>query len=167
MNSFKHLYIVRHGKSEWDYGDIPDIDRPLKERGIRDGYNMAKRLLNNGIIPDKIISSPAIRALHTASIFARVFKFPFAEIEIRESIYMATSNFMFDIIKQTDDQYNSLMIFGHNPTFTDLANYFLKNKIENMPTTGIVLLKFEAKSWLELIHLIPVESFFDFPKNIK
>lgn len=167
MNSIKHLYIVRHGKSEWDYGNVPDIDRPLKERGIRDGYHMAKRLLLNGSVPDKIISSPAVRSLHTASIFARVFKFPYAEIEINESIYMATSNLMLNIMKQTADQYNSLMIFGHNPTFTDLANHFLKDKIENMPTTGIVKLKFATKSWKELNHLKPIESIFDFPKNIK
>ncbi|MCK5170441.1 MAG: histidine phosphatase family protein, partial [Bacteroidales bacterium] len=75
MNSFKYLYIVRHGKSIQDYGNISDIDRPLKERGINDGYKMAERLLVQNKIPEKIISSSAVRALHSATIFARTLNF--------------------------------------------------------------------------------------------
>ncbi|HAF28966.1 MAG TPA: hypothetical protein DCG75_07945 [Bacteroidales bacterium] len=165
MNSIKQLYIVRHGKSEWDYGEVPDIDRPLKERGIKDAYTMANRILSEGNLPDRILSSPAIRALHTASIFARTFKFPYHEIVIQEAIYMASFNLILDIIKRTENSYNSVMIFGHNPTFTDLANYFLKEKIDNMPTTGIVKLKFETQSWFNINEIKPIESSFDFPKN--
>ena len=70
----KKLYIVRHGKSTWDYESTSDIDRPLKERGIKDAYSMSERLLDKIQIPELIISSNAIRALHTATIFARTFK---------------------------------------------------------------------------------------------
>lgn len=165
VDPYKYLYIVRHGKSVWDYGEISDIDRPLKDRGINDGYSMAKKLLAKRNLPDIIISSPAIRALHTASIFARTFKFNYHEIVINEAVYMASFNLIVDIIKQTRDSYNSVMIVGHNPTFTDLANYFLKNKIENMPTTGIVRLKFKTQSWLNISEIEPIDSSFDFPKN--
>ena len=163
----KHLYLVRHGKSINNYDNLSDIDRPLKERGIHDGYTMAERLLNKNIVPEKIISSPAIRALHSATIFARTFGFKYHEITINKDIYLAEFNTMLDIIKQTNNDVNSLMIFGHNPTFTDLAYYYLGNKIENMPTTSIVGLKFNTNSWLEIKELKPVESFFDYPKNIK
>jgi len=166
MNSFKYLYIVRHGKSIQDYGDISDIDRPLKERGINDGYKMAEHLLVQDKIPEKIISSPAVRALHSATIFARTFNFSYNKIVVKEGFYLAGINIVLDIIKQTEDSINSLMIFGHNPTFTDLANYFLKNKIDNMPTAGIVGLKFEINSWSEIDQVNAVDSFFDYPKNI-
>ncbi len=166
MSSFKYLYIVRHGKSVQNYGDISDIDRPLTERGVIDGYTMTERLLDQNKIPEKIISSPAVRALHSATIFARTFNFPYNEIIVTESLYLAETNIVLNIVKQTVNSINSLMIFGHNPTFTDLANYFLKNKINNLPTTGIVGLKFEINSWSEIDQVKTIESFFDYPKNI-
>ena len=166
MNSFKYLYIVRHGKSIQNYGDISDIDRPLTERGINDGYTMAERLLVQEKIPEKIISSPAVRALHSATIFAKTFNFSYNEIIVNEDFYLAETNIVLDIIKQTVNSINSLIIFGHNPTFTDLANYFLKNEIDNIPTTGIIGLKLELNSWSEIDQAKTLESFFDYPKNI-
>ena len=162
----KDLYIVRHGKSTWDIEGISDIDRSLKERGINDAYKMAERLLVQDRIPQKIISSPAVRALHSATIFARTFNFPYNEIIINEGIYHAGMNVMLSIIQQVDDNINSLMVFGHNPTFTDLANHFINNKIANVPTTGIVGLKFETNSWKEIGKSKPKDWFFDFPKKI-
>ena len=44
----KDLYLVRHGKSTWDTENISDIDRPLKEQGISDGYKLAGKLLSQG-----------------------------------------------------------------------------------------------------------------------
>ena len=166
MNSFKYLYIVRHGKSIQNYGDISDIDRPLTERGVIDGYTMAERLLDQEKKPEKIISSPAVRALHSATIFARTFNFSYNEIIVNKNFYLAETNIVLDTIKQTVNNINSLMIFGHNPTFTDLANYFLKNEIDNIPTTGIVELKLELNSWSEIDQVKALESFFDYPKNI-
>ena len=166
MAVYKDLYIVRHGKSTRDYGDISDIDRPLKERGINDSYTMAQRFLINGKIPDKIISSPAIRALHSATIFARTFNLPYNKIFIDEVIYMAGTKFMIDFIKKTENDVKSLMIFGHNPTFTHLANFFLDKNIGNLPTTGIVGIRFRINKWSEIDRIKPIESFFDFPKNI-
>lgn len=161
----KKLYIVRHGKSTWEIEDIQDIDRSLKERGINDGYKMAERLLTKNNIPDLIVSSPAVRALHSATIFARSFKYPYEDIIINDEIYMAGTHEILELITQTKDQIQSLMIFGHNPTFTDLANYFLSETIDNIPTTGIVGLTFDIKSWKEIDKKKLKEWFFDFPKN--
>ena len=105
----KNLYIVRHGKSSMDIGDVQDIDRPLKDRGIFDGYSMSARMLKEGKIPELIISSPAIRALHTAIIFARNLKYPLIKIELNKDIYMAEMNTILNIIAQSDDKIQSLM----------------------------------------------------------
>lgn len=165
MSPFKNLYIVRHGKSINSYDNSPDIDRPLKEKGIHDGYTIAERLLDKNIIPDKIVTSPAIRAIHSATIFARTLGFQYQEIAIIEEIYNAEPNTILDIIKQTSNDVNSLMLFGHNPTFSDVAKYFLGNEIDSMPTTSIVGLKFNTKTWQEIENLEPIESFFDYPKK--
>lgn len=161
----KELFIVRHGKSNRDIEDIADIDRPLKERGIEDGYKMAERLVKQNKIPDKIISSPANRALHSATIFSRVFNYPYHEIQINEKIYSAGTHQMLDIIKDVPREIDSLMIFGHNPTFTDLANYFIENEIDNVPTTGIVDILFEINSWVDIEKIKMKDWYFDYPKK--
>lgn len=165
MTAYKHLYIVRHGKSDRDFVDVPDYDRPLKERGIVDSYKMASVLVQKKIIPQAIITSHAIRALHTAMIFARTFKFPLKNINISEDLYLSSENKHLEIFKEIDDSINSLMIFGHNPSFTDLANYFLHNKIEEIPTSGVVGIKFENDSWKNIAKFKPIEYFFDYPKK--
>lgn len=160
---YKHLFIVRHGNSPGNRNGISDIDRTLNEQGIIDSLLMSEQLSNNGNLPDKILSSPAIRAFHSATIFARTFNYLINDIIINDEIYLADKNIMLNIIKQTDNKVQNLMIFGHNPTFTDLANHFLKNKISNMPPSGIVGLTLELESWSKIDRKIVVDSFFNYP----
>ena len=72
---------------------------------------------------------------------------------------------MLDIIKDIPREIDSLMLFGHNPTFTDLANYFVGNEIENIPTTGIVDILFEINSWSDVEKIKVKEWFLDYPKK--
>jgi len=161
----KRLYIVRHGKSTWDYDLVKDEDRPLKERGIADSYKMAERLAGNGNIPEMMISSTGIRALHTAVIFHRVFGLPKQALCIDPDLYLADENDLMDIIFGFDDKVHSIMIFGHNPGFTDLANYLSNLNIMNIPTTGIVILDFDIEKWTETGRDKITKEYFDFPRK--
>ncbi len=165
MAEEKLLFIVRHGKSTWDYPAVSDIDRPLKDRGIKDAYEMANRVLKNAILPDAVISSPAARALHTAIIFSRVLNFPADEIIINQDIYLAEYLEIMSVITSTDDSRKSLMIFGHNPGFTELANYLSRLNIDNIPTAGLVMLRFKADSWKGIGRKCLSSEFFDSPHN--
>jgi len=162
----KQLHIARHGKSSWDTGGIADIDRPLNERGVATAYLMAQRLSDRGVIPDLMISSPAVRALSTTLIFLRVMKLPASILQINESFYMGNVDELVQIIRSTDDRFSSLMLFGHNPAFTVLANRFLIHGIENIPTAGIVSLSFPALKWKEIDRTKPDEEVFDYPKHL-
>ena len=64
----KTLYVVRHAKSSWEYHELPDMDRPLKGRGIRDAHLMASWLQDLLSTVPVLYSSPATRTLHTAMI---------------------------------------------------------------------------------------------------
>jgi phosphohistidine phosphatase len=161
----KTLYIVRHGKSTWDYDGVKDSDRPLKEKGISDAMIMAERLKNSSRIPDQIISSSAARALHTAIIFNRSLKIPEKNFKIDSDLYAATVDEILDVIYGVDDSVNSLMIFGHNPGFTELANYLCNLKIDNIPTSGIVMITFTTEKWIKLNRNVVMNEFFDFPGN--
>jgi phosphohistidine phosphatase len=162
----KHLYIVRHAKSSWDYEDISDIDRPLCTRGIRDAVTMAGRLKSNGDIPTLMISSPACRAIHTATIFARILKFPTEKIMISEKTYPGSINDILQILEKIEEHHSSVMIFGHNPVSTELANYFLKYPVDNVPTAGVVTLNFSGDSWKDLRESKAKSELVDFPKKV-
>ena len=80
----RQLFIVRHGKSSWE-SEVRDIDRPLTERGVRNSYEMAERLLRAGLVPEKIYSSNGVRALHTAVIMARSWQLSSEVISVLSS----------------------------------------------------------------------------------
>lgn len=163
MSEKKELFIVRHGKSSWDMPDISDIDRPLKLRGIRNAYEMARRLKIERKVPDAFISSPANRALHTAIIFLNVFELPYSQLTIDEHLYGKGLKEIEDLIKNQPDDLNRLMIFGHNPDFTELARKYAKNTIFEMPTCSIAQICFECDKWSEIGRETVISEFLDFP----
>ncbi|NBC81914.1 MAG: histidine phosphatase family protein [Bacteroidetes bacterium] len=165
MSAPKILHIVRHGKSTWDYEEVVDIDRPLKERGINDAHKMAERLKQAYAKPQWIITSPASRALHTAAIFARELEISFDNIRIKPIIYNAGEEDIFKLIYDTDNAINHMILFGHNPTFTVFANLFYPEYIHNMPTSGIVSLTFETDKWKTIKKDNLIKSNFDYPKK--
>ncbi len=161
----KSLFIVRHAKSSWKNLEISDLDRPLNARGYRNAYEMAKRLKDKQIKPDLVYTSPAIRALHTAVIFIRYLNFDFNILHLKDEIYEACSSEIIDLIAKTDTSINKLMIFGHNPDFTDLANDLAGENIYNIPTCGIVAIDFDFETWSSILDTKGKMQYYDFPKK--
>jgi phosphohistidine phosphatase len=165
MKQLKVLHVVRHAKSAWDDDGVADIDRPLKSRGIKNAYEISRRLKLSDLVPQKIISSPADRALHTAVIFARVFDYPMTELEISSVLYATSTEKILDLIRNLSDTYQSIMIFGHNPDSTDLVNHFIKSPVDNIPTAGVATLKFNSASWKEIHRRNLDQHIFNFPNK--
>jgi phosphohistidine phosphatase len=161
----KRIFIVRHGKSSWELDSVDDIDRPLNNRGISDGYKMSARLIKLKQIPELLISSNAVRALHTASIFHRELNMSADLLKIDPSLYLAGVGTILDVIYSVDDKWESLMIFGHNPGFTEISNYLSNLNISNVPTTGLVTLDFDTDKWTEVDRSLLVGENFDFPRK--
>jgi phosphohistidine phosphatase len=162
----KTLVILRHGKSTWDYLSVTDVDRPLKENGINNTLLIASKLKENKIFPQRIITSHANRALHTALIVARELNFPFSEIEIEPFLYHDSEEEIVQYLYQIENNINSIFLFGHNPTFTYLSNLFLTNKIENLPTSGTVIIQFDCQNWSEISIRTKTAETFIFPKSV-
>jgi phosphohistidine phosphatase len=161
----KRLFIVRHAKSSWDDPSLDDIDRPLNNRGKKNAPEMGIRLLKQGILPDLLISSPAKRAFTTAKSIAEKIGYAKKNIQIDEGLYHGSSNSMISIIQSLDDEINSVMIFGHNPGFTDFANMLCGINIYNIPTAGIVAIDFNTDTWSEVNYNAGELVFFDYPKK--
>jgi len=159
----KQLLLVRHGKSDWGNLDLKDFDRPLNKRGKENAPEMAERLLSKSFKFDLIVSSPAKRAKTTAKYFAEAYHT--SEIQFEESIYEASATTLLQVINKLDDSANTVMMFGHNPGFTDLANELSHADIYNIPTAGMVLISFPFNSWSMVSKGTGELVFFDYPKN--
>lgn len=164
----KELTLIRHAKSDWGNEHLKDIDRHLNERGYSDAYQLSDWYFNNHEVPEMIISSTATRALNTALIFARALNFDMKNFVLEKIIYESSVATLLSIIKKQSDSKKSLMLFGHNPTITDLFNELCKDVfIDNIPTCGIMKINFGANSWKEICDKNAKLNFHKFPKDYK
>jgi len=160
----KILLLVRHAKSSWDDPSLSDFDRPLNERGKSDAPVMAHRLIDNKVKVDAFISSPAKRASRTARVFAKEYKRKKGDIIYKTELYGAGESEIFDVIEKTDDKFDTIALFSHNPGLTDFANQLTETKIDNIPTCGVFGVKSNADSWTDFKKAKKEFWFFDYPK---
>jgi phosphohistidine phosphatase len=134
------LLLIRHSKSSWDF-NLEDKNRPLSERGIIDANKVFTELFNLIDVNDfNIISSNSERTLLTASIFASVFKLNINTIHFINELYTFDLLNFEKVIKENFT--NNLIVFGHNNALTDFVNKYSEKYFENIPTSGVVILKF-------------------------
>ncbi len=122
-------------------------------------------MLKKKNIPELIITSTATRASHSALIFSRVLHMREESLIFSKDLYLAGTDDILSVIYGVDDSVEKLMIFGHNPGFTYLANHLSNMQIMNVPTTGLVILEFDIDKWTEISRDKIVREEFDYPKN--
>lgn len=161
----KQLLIIRHAKSEWGDFNIKDFNRPLNGRGHKNAPEMSSRLLSKNLIPQQIVSSPALRAITTAEYFAKTFGINSTDIIKEPEVYDALPFSLLDIINNFDDSKNFIALVGHNPGLTNLVNLYCDTSIQNIPTCGMALIHFPFDSWKMLSRGTGDLLLFDYPKN--
>ena len=124
----KTIYLIRHAKAAKKKEKSSDFKRTLVKQGQEEAKLMARKLKRERIIPELIISSPASRSLETAHIYAKKLGYPVKKIMLNETLYedMSEEALLF-IVRNQDDKYGSLMMFGHDPSFSNFTNYLLKD----------------------------------------
>ena len=161
----KTLYLVRHAKSDWENRNLLDIERHLNERGYSNANMMSKSLKEKKITPNLIISSPAVRALSTALIFARNLNYSPNTILIKEELYETSVKDYLSVISTIKDEFNTIFLFAHNPTISSLADALTKTLPIEMPTCALAGINFDMNSWAD-IKIKKGELFlFDYPKK--
>ena len=163
----KQLYLVRHAKSSWDDPSLSDFDRPLNKRGKRDAPFMGSLLKKMGIKPDLIITSPAVRALMTAKHFVKALGIQKKLIHQEEILYAAETEDILKVIRECDDKFDRLMLFGHNPGLTECANYLCHHPIDNIVTAGVYGLKFDFDTWQKIDRDKGIFQFYEYPKKYR
>ena len=144
----KTIFVLRHAKSSWNNSSLSDFERPLNERGKEAAPFMGEFMKKNDFAPDLIISSPAERAKQTAEYVKKAADFP-AEIRFDEKIYEASPLRLLEVISQTDENAEKLLIVGHNPGFEGLVRV-LSGKDARMPTAALAVLDLDIGDWAEI-----------------
>jgi len=160
----KILILVRHAKSSWDDPSLSDFERPLNERGKKDAPEMAKRLSSKKIRIDAFVSSPAKRARQTCKYFTKEFDPKRKNIVQEPKLYEAGEQNFYEVIEGFKNKWDSVAIFSHNPGISSFANSLTEDRIDDMPTCGVLAVKVETDKWKEFRTAKKEFLFFDYPK---
>ena len=144
------LYIVRHGIAidREDPKCPPDPERYLTEEGVDKTKQVAKAIAALGITPDLLLSSPYVRAMQTAEIFANALKYSKQKIRRTDLLLPgAESSALFRELAK-DKQASSVFVFGHAPHLDELiaAAIASKHHITALKKAGVAALKLKRVS---------------------
>lgn len=146
--SQKHqLFIMRHAKSDWSAPAGSDFERPLARRGVRDAPRMAAWLAEQGMLPEVIVSSPAMRAKQTVLAVVERLEIPAREVIWEPEIYAATLEQLLQVLDRYASAADSVLLVGHNPGLDSLIEYLADGRPEYrngklMTTAAVAVLGF-------------------------
>lgn len=160
------LTLIRHAKTEPQQAGQEDWDRQLESRGQHDAREMGQRLKQRKLKPDKLLTSPAVRALGTAQLLAREVGYASERIEQDERLYLASPKDMLKVVQELGGGARHLALVGHNPGISEFADRIATDRrIDNMPTAAVFTLEFDIAQWSELAWKSGVNAQFDYPAN--
>src|ERR1700754_2640577 len=164
--SLLRLTLVRHGKTEPGRPGQEDWDRVLEPRAQRDAPEMARRLKRVSPKPDRVLSSPAVRAITTATIMVRELNISAQKVQQDERLYLASPKDMLAVIRELGGRSRHLMVVGHNPGITEFADKIsAERSVDNLPTCAVYTLQFAIAAWRELEWESGVDAELDYPKR--
>lgn len=145
----KELVILRHAKSNRNYL-VEDSNRPLSPEGIDRIKRVSLHKSSYFENTDIILSSPAIRALHTAMIVINTLEVSLDKLSIDKHLYTFSGDDVIDYVYALNDQWQKVVIVGHNPAFTETINHFSNERINHLRTAGLAQITFDAKHWSDI-----------------
>ncbi len=160
----KTLYFLRHGKSSWEH-DVIDHERPLKSRGYNDITLVSNYLKSKIESPQKMYVSDATRTLLTAKVFQEIFEIDESNFIASHRLYDFEGLDVMHFIKNIPNNFDIVMIVGHNHALTALANTLGNKFIDNIATAGFVQLQFDENAWENIKNGTTILKLF--PSEIK
>jgi phosphohistidine phosphatase len=153
MQEMKTIYLMRHCKSDWESDFKIDHERPLSERGKKNAKELRKFLVDRKIHFDISYISDSKRTIQTFEILKK--EVHFSEVKISSKLYETNFTTLYDLIKQTDDKINSILLLGHNPELEEFANHLIlrqnsnleKSFFQKFPTSAFLSLSLNITHW--------------------
>jgi len=149
------LWLLRHAKSSWDDPDLPDSERPLAPRGVRDADRMGAFLAREQVRPALVLCSSGLRARQT---LARVLSSlgDRLEIHVEPDVYTFDPAPLLERLRAVPVGVPSVMLIGHNPALQELALTIagrgggLAQMRTKFPTCGLAEIELGVDSWLDV-----------------
>lgn len=158
----RRLLLLRHAKSSWDRSDLDDVDRPLAPRGRRAAPLMGRYIDREGLMPDLVLCSPAVRARQTWELVAAEWDRSAVEagprLEMRASLYLAVPGEIIAILRRLDDEIGTVLVIGHNPGMAMLGKLLaargdphgMKAMSMKFPTAALAVMTFDVEGWTKI-----------------
>ena len=163
----KRIIFMRHGKAEEGSDGMPDFERSLTTKGKNVTRKMAGKLKEKIKVPGVLVSSPAFRAIETAMIFGKEFNINPERIILNNKIYSRFNHeALMKILEMVGEDIDSVTLFGHNPSFSELASWYSKGPMNPIPKSGIVCISFATKIWSEIKAGTGTTEIFYEPKRV-
>jgi phosphohistidine phosphatase len=157
--------LLRHAKAGFDLTGQADAERVLTHAGKQDAIKLAYKLKGRNDEVDMFFCSPAARTRQTLEAITDIIA-PEGAVMLMSSLYQASEESVFQLIQAAPNHLNTLMVIGHNPSMTQLANLLAADlRLDHLPTCGLVVINFEFNAWSQLQAGTGQVAWFDFPKN--
>ncbi len=140
----RQLLLMRHGKSDWNADFDHDHERPLNDRGVRSARLMGRLLAAQGLQPDHLISSTAVRARTTAELAAEAGSWG-TDVVLDEVLYDTGPSGVVERARRAPDV-PCLMLVGHQPTW-GLAVGEIAGETVEMKTATVAVIDLDVGSW--------------------
>jgi phosphohistidine phosphatase len=144
------LYLMRHAQSADKQPGQADKERELTTVGMRQSLQIGGYLHSQKFFFDLFLSSTANRAKATSEFVLEALKMSGENIQFDEEIYNASTRTLFSQIANIDNKFTSVILVGHNPSITYLAEYLTKNEIGDMTPAGLAMIQFGNSKWSEI-----------------
>ncbi len=145
----RELILLRHAHAEPTTPGQSDLDRPLSPQGLAEAEAAARWLKEKGLVPDRVLCSPARRARETLE--AVLSALGYVEQRLEDRIYEATPGTLADLADQHREVERLLMV-GHNPGLERLAALMHSGQSSDyrgMPPAGVAVLSLPADAIIE------------------
>ncbi|WP_410562150.1 SixA phosphatase family protein [Amycolatopsis sp. cmx-4-61] len=119
MDATRWLIVVRHAKSDWS-DDLPDHERPLAPRGLRDAPRLGRWLAEEGHVPERVVCSTARRTRETwARVSGELPSPPLVEYD--DDLYGADVPELLTAARRTPSGVTTLALVAHEPGVSDVT----------------------------------------------
>lgn len=144
----KRLVLVRHAKAvPTEKTPVPDFERELTERGLRDAQRMGRWLRQVTPALDRVVASPSRRTRRTAEAIVEAWDGVPPAIEYEQKLYLPSLDELLSVVWSLPDKWTAVALVGHNPSMSELLDELTGTSHDPMPTCAIAVLAADVEHW--------------------
>ncbi len=150
---YRRLTVLRHARAKPLGASGGDIDRPLAKSGFKQLQRVSHLLATAKEPPDWIVASPALRSRQTAETVADLIGYT-RNIGWNDRIYAAAPHALLNVLQETHDSAQHVLLVGHNPGVAQLVSGLCAGADSRLnlrfPTAAVAHFELEIARWRQL-----------------